>query len=195
MLSEALVKGLEQYEIGAKIRALRLKKSMALTQLGDHSGLSPAMLSKIERGQIFPTLPTLLRIAMVFGIGLEHFFTDNEERPKVAITRKEERIRLPERQGEEGKTYSFESLNFPATDQKLGGYLAEFPSNSKPSEPHSHKGVELVYVVKGRLTIEIDGDAHLLDEGDAIYFESGAPHSYGVSGKQPCSAVIVVTEP
>ena len=48
-------------------------KKLGLAQLGEHTGLSPALLSKIERGNLFPTLPTLLRIAMVFGVGLEHF--------------------------------------------------------------------------------------------------------------------------
>ena len=72
MLSETLATGLEHYKIGPKIRALRLKKKLGLVQLGEHTGLSPGMLSKIERGALFPTLPTLLRIALVFGFGLEH---------------------------------------------------------------------------------------------------------------------------
>ena len=57
MLSETLAAGLEHYKIGPKIRALRLKKKLGLVQLGEHTGLSPGMLSKIERGALFPTLP------------------------------------------------------------------------------------------------------------------------------------------
>ena len=98
MLSDTLSKGLEDYEIGAKVRALRSNKGMALAQLGKHSGLSVGMLSKIERGQIVPTLPTLLRIAMVFGVGLDHFFAEDTDKPLVAITRKKDRMRFPERQ-------------------------------------------------------------------------------------------------
>ncbi|PQA88790.1 helix-turn-helix domain-containing protein [Hyphococcus luteus] len=192
MLSKTLAEGLEQYEIGSKIRALRLKKGMALAQLGQHSGLSTAMLSKIERDQIFPTLPTLLRIAMVFGVGLDHFFTENEDRPLVAITRKKERMRFPERKDMEGETYFFESLNFPSTDKKLDGYLAEFSMESEPSEPHAHDGVELVYVIKGRLAIAIDGEERLLDEGDAIYFDSRVSHSYRRAGRGACSALVIV---
>ena len=71
MLSEALSEGLQSYRIGPKIRALRSEKSLALAQLGDHTGLSAGMLSKIERGQVVPTLPTLMRIALVFGVGLD----------------------------------------------------------------------------------------------------------------------------
>ena len=74
MLSKTLQDGLNDYGIGAKIRALRLKKKIGLVELGKHTGLSPALLSKIERGRLFPTLPTLLRIALVFGVGLEYFF-------------------------------------------------------------------------------------------------------------------------
>ena len=193
MLTETLSKGLDEYEIGAKVRTLRLNKGMALAQLGEHSGLSVGMLSKIERSQIVPTLPTLLRIAMVFGVGLDHFFADNDNRPLIAITRKEERMQFPERQGAKGETYFFESLNFPVTDKKLEGYLAEFSMKSEPSKPHSHDGVELVYVMKGQLVIEIDGEDQILNEGDAIYFDSRTPHSYRRSGRSSCSAMIVVT--
>jgi Predicted transcriptional regulators len=62
VLSDTLTTELESYEIGPRIRRLRLKKSLGLVQLGQHTGLSPAMLSKIERGQMFPTLPTLVRM-------------------------------------------------------------------------------------------------------------------------------------
>lgn len=74
MLSETLAKGLNDYAIGEKLRALRLRKKMGLVELGRHTGLSAAMLSKVERGKLFPTLPTLLRIALVFSVGLEYFF-------------------------------------------------------------------------------------------------------------------------
>ncbi|MDI1344059.1 MAG: helix-turn-helix transcriptional regulator, partial [Pseudolabrys sp.] len=73
MLSQTLTAALEGYAIGPKIRGLRLHKKLGLVQLGEHTGLSPALLSKIERGHLFPTLPTLLRIALVFGVGLDHF--------------------------------------------------------------------------------------------------------------------------
>src|SRR3954451_2715472 len=97
MLSETLSNGLRRYEIGAKIRALRLGKKLGLVQLGEHTGLSAALLSKIERGNLFPTLPTLLRIALVFGVGLDHFFAEREDSPIIQIARKPDRVRLPNR--------------------------------------------------------------------------------------------------
>ena len=192
MLSETLAAGLAQYRIGPKVRALRLKKQLGLVQLGEHTGLSSAMLSKIERGQLFPTLPTLLRIALVFGVGLEHFFVDDGERPSVAVIRKKDRLRLPDRPDADPPSYFFESLDFPVTERKMEAYYAEFPAHSKPSEPHRHGGAELVYVLKGRLVVNVDGQDSALDEGDAMYFDSGAPHSYCRQGRSACAAIVVV---
>jgi transcriptional regulator with XRE-family HTH domain len=177
MLSETLTAGLERYRIGPKVRALRLRKKLGLVQLGQHTGLSPAMLSKIERGQLFPTLPTLLRIALLFGVGLEHFFVDGEERPAVAVTRKRDRLRMPDRPDATAPAYFFESLDYPA------------------SEPHRHDGAELIYVLKGRLVVNVDGDDTALDEGDAMYFDPKAPHSYRREGPSPCAAIVVVAPP
>src|SRR6186713_3645471 len=114
MLSKTLQDGLNDYRIGATIRTLRLKKKIGLVDLGKHTGLSPALLSKIERGRLFPTLPTLLRIALVFGVGLEFFFAGARDKPLVAVVRRKERVRLPERPQARDSAFHFESLDFPA---------------------------------------------------------------------------------
>src|SRR3954451_20935529 len=125
MLSETLTNGLKRYEIGAKIRALRLGKKLGLVQLGEHTGLSAALLPKIERGNLFPTLPTLLRIALVFGVGLDHFFAEHDDSPIIQITRKADRVRLPNRPAA-APSYLFESLNFDVHDRKVDIYHADF---------------------------------------------------------------------
>src|SRR6187401_2522077 len=126
MLSKTLQDGLNDYGIGAKIRALRLKKKIGLVELGKHTGLSPALLSKIERGRLFPTLPTLLRIALVFGVGLEFFFSGARDKPLVAVVRRKDRVRLPDRPDGGAIAYCFESLDFPATERRFNSYVAEF---------------------------------------------------------------------
>jgi transcriptional regulator with XRE-family HTH domain len=192
MLSDTLATGLAHYEIGPKIRALRRRKKLSLVQLGAHTGLSPGMLSKIERGALFPTLPTLLRIALVFGVGLEYFFIESKERPALAVIRKRDRVRLPDRPEASSPSYLFESLDFPVTDRKIEAFFAEFPMQATPSEPHQHDGAELIYVIKGRLLVNVDGDDIALDAGDAMYFDSTAPHGYRREGRSPCTAIVVI---
>ncbi|MDI7863940.1 XRE family transcriptional regulator [Rhizobiaceae bacterium n13] len=190
MLSETLANELERYRIGPRIRALRLKKKMGLVQLGAHTGLSSAMLSKIERGQLFPTLPTLLRVALVFGVDLNHFFA--REGPRLAVTRKGDRLRLPIPPGGEGAPcYSFESLDYPFAERRMDAYLADFTTTEKRSQPHRHGSEEFVYVLKGRLNVNVDGEEISLGEGDAMHFDSSVPHSYCRDDGGDCEAIVV----
>jgi quercetin dioxygenase-like cupin family protein/DNA-binding XRE family transcriptional regulator len=192
VISETLSQGLEAYRIGPKIRSLRLRKGLGLVQLGQHSGLSAGLLSKIERGQLIPTLPTLLRIALVFGVGLEHFFAESDEGPHYAVTRKAERLQLPNLPGTDPVAYRFESLDFPLTERKMEAFYVEFPTAGAVSQPHHHDGTELVYVIKGELTIILEEVEIALSEGDAITFESETPHAYRREGHSLCAAVVVV---
>ena len=194
MLSATLEAGLSDYAIGAKIRALRLKKKMGLVELGRHSGLSPALLSKLERGRLFPTLPTLLRIALVFSVGLDYFFAGAREKPLVAVVRKAERVQLPERQDGKEMSYRFESLDYPATERRFNSYYAEFlPVARDNVRLHTHAGVEFIYTLKGRLNVHIDGQEHALESGDSMYFDSGVPHGYRRRGTSTCCAIVVTT--
>lgn len=192
MLSETLAKGLGDYAIGDKLRALRLKKKMGLVELGRHTVLSAAMLSKVERGKLFPTLPTLLRIALVFSVGLEYFFSDDQKRHVVAIVRRAQRKRFPERPDGRDISFYFESLDFAAVERKLNAYYAEFP----PLQPgkarlHHHTGVEFLSVLRGKLELHIGTEDQILELGDSIYFDSSLPHSYRRVSQKPCSAIVV----
>lgn len=194
MLSSTLEEGLRNYEIGEKVRALRLRKKMALVELGRHTGLSAALLSKIERSNIYPPLPTLLRIAMVFGVGLDYFFLDESKRQVVSIVRREERQRFPDQPDGGVVSYFFESLDFTATERKLNAYHAEFqPVAPEDAVPHVHGGVEFLHVLGGCLVIAIGRAEHELNEGDSIYFDASVPHSYRRKGRNRCTAMVVTT--
>ena len=191
-MNKTISEGLRPYALGEKLRGLRLKKSMGLVELGKHTGLSPAMLSKLERGRLFPTLPTLLRIALVFSVGLDYFFTDERKRHVVAIVRKKERLRFSEKMGGVEAVYHFESLDFPANERKFNAFLADF-EGGRPEKIklHQHSGVEFFYVLRGKLDLTIGTDVHRLEAGDSIYFDSSVKHGYRRASSQPTTAVVV----
>jgi transcriptional regulator with XRE-family HTH domain len=194
MLSQTLQDGLAAYSIGPKLRALRLRKKMGLVELGRHTGLSPALLSKIERGQLFPTLPTLLKIALVFSVGLDFFFAGSREKPTVGVVRGRDRLRFPEKPGAREMAYEFESLDYPAVERRLNAYYAEFkPVAADAVRLHQHPGGEFVYVLGGTLVLQIGADAHVLQADDSIYFDSTVPHGYSRRGGKPCRAIVVTT--
>jgi len=191
MLSRTLERGLGAYQIGGKLRGLRLKKKMGLVELGRHSALSPALLSKLERSLIFPTLPTLLRIALVFGVGLEYFFVDDQRRPP-AVVPASERIRFPERPDAEDVSYSFESLDYPAVERKFSAYKVEFYDVAiKHRKTHQHAGGEFIYVTQGKLVLTIGDEDYTLQADDSVYFDCSVLHSYRKSGAKPCLAIVV----
>ena len=195
MLSETLSKGLRQLRNGQKIHKLRLKKKIGLVELGRHTGLSAAMLSKVESGKLFPTLPTLLRIALVFSVGLEFFFTDDQKRNAVAIVRKADRKRFPERPDGRDISFYFESLDFVAVERKLNTYYAEFqPLQPGKAHTHQHPGMEFLYLLRGKLELHVSGLHHILDSGDSVYFDASLPHSYRRASQKPCAAIVVTVQ-
>ena len=195
MTSDTITTGLKNYAIGSTLRRLRLRKSMGLVELAKHTGLSPALLSKLERDVMHPTLPTLLRIAMVFSVGLEYFFNP-EPKPVLAIVRKKDRLRFPDSPDARKIAYSFESLDFPVSNRALNSYLAEFePIDEEKVRVHEHTGIEFLYVLSGRLELRVGADQHDLSEGDSIYFDSAVPHGYRGHGSKRTTAVVVTVEP
>jgi transcriptional regulator with XRE-family HTH domain len=187
---------LSSYEIGTKLRALRLKKKIALVDLGKHTGLSASMLSQLENGKLVPTLPTLARIAMVFDVGLDHFFGDRRRKRLFAIVRASERMKFPDKPGSPRPDFWFECLAFSAQDKSIQAYLAEFPRRGE-GEPHEHfhEGAEFLHVVEGGLAIHYQGEEHVLDAGDSVYFDASEPHSYRSHGATPARALVITTPP
>ncbi len=189
-------RALSSYEIGAKLRSLRLKKKIALVDLGKHTGLSASMLSQLENGKLVPTLPTLARIAMVFDVGLDHFFGDRRRTKLFSIVRAQDRMKFPDRPTSTKPDFWFESLAYSAQDKSLQAYLAEFPErNGSEVREHSHEGAEFLHVMGGTVAIRYQDEEFVLRQGDSVYFDASEPHSYRGLAAEPCKALVITTPP
>jgi transcriptional regulator with XRE-family HTH domain len=195
--SEATIRRiLSSYDLGNKLRQLRLKKKIALVDLGKHTGLSASMISQLENGKLVPTLPTLARIAMVFDVGLDHFFTDKRRKRLFSVVKAGERMKFPERSDSPTPGYYFECLAFSAQDKSLQAYLAEFPVRSaNEAMEHMHEGAEFFHVIEGVVSIRYQDEEHLMETGDSVYFDSSAPHSYRGIGTGTAKAIVITTPP
>lgn len=193
---ETIRRVLSSYELGSKIRQLRLRKKIALVDMGKHTGLSASMLSQLENGKLVPTLATLARIAMVFDVGLDFFFGDRRQKRPFVIVEGAERIKFPDQPSREKPDYFFECLAFSSQDKSLQAYLAEFPKRL-PGETieHLHDGAEFVHVLEGSLVIRYQAQDHILHAGDSVYFDSSEMHSYRGVSKTLARALVVTTPP
>jgi quercetin dioxygenase-like cupin family protein/DNA-binding XRE family transcriptional regulator len=193
---KTIARVLSAYEIGRKLRQLRLRKKIALVDLGKHTGLSASMLSQLENGHLVPTLATLARIAMVFDVGLDHFFGNRRGQKTFALVRAAERLRFPDRADAPKPAYFFECLGFGAQGKGLQAYVAEFPLRQAGDvQEHFHDGAELLFVLEGTLALRFEGEEHLLHAGDSVYFDSSEPHAYRGAARTPARAVVVTTPP
>ena len=192
MLSETLRKELTRYGLSEKLRALRWQKKLGLVQMAKFCGVSPALLSKIERHRVVPTLGTLSKIAKACDTDLNYFFP----RPvhlTPTITRRGERLRFPETPKSKSVAYVFECLNFQAAEPKVNCYLAEFCS-PEFVRPHLHNGVEFLHVLTGKLNLIVAREEHTLGTGDSIYFDANLPHAYQRVGKSHCTALVMTLQ-
>lgn len=186
---EAAEAFISEKRLGERIKALRLKKSMGLVELGRHTGLSASFLSQLETGRVVPTLRNLARIAIVFSKDLSYFF-EPEPKTLFRVHRSNERVRLPQT-GTDEPSYFFESLGYMVPDRQLDPYYIEFLPGVKPRRAHQHVGCEFLYVVEGALDVQHGPVTHHLQTGDAAYFDSNTPHSYICAGDVAAKTLLV----
>jgi transcriptional regulator with XRE-family HTH domain len=189
--AEAAETCIEGKRIGERIKFLRQRKHMGLVELGRHTGLSASFLSQLETGRVVPTLRNLARIAMVFSKDMSYFF-EPERAELFRVIRAGDRQRLPQT-GAEEPGYYFESLGHVPADQAIAPYVAEFlPGNERrPARSHRHTGNEFLYVLSGTLQLAHENKVDTLEQGDAVFFNAEAVHSYERVGDEACTALIL----
>ncbi|MFY9856182.1 MAG: helix-turn-helix domain-containing protein [Terracidiphilus sp.] len=178
---------LEPYCIGMKLRALRTQKRLTLSRLGAETGLSTALLSKLETDRMVPTLPTLATISRVYGVGMSYFFCEPTKHT-LSITRKAHLA---------GTSRGLESvkaipLNTVADGTRLMAQMMEFPAGGASSVTEIGRGTSgLVYVLEGKLQLDAGGMHELLEAGDCACLVSEMALAWSAAGKHRCRILAV----
>ncbi|NRI65369.1 XRE family transcriptional regulator [Rhodococcus sp. ACPA4] len=175
--------------IGAKLRELRSAQGMTLRGLASETGLSPTLLSQVERGVTEPSLKTLRALATVFGQSVSTLF--EEPIPMlVHVSRPGQRSRISSPAGH----IQYERLT-PGNGQLevLRGTLK--PGECSSDEPWSHEAVECVYVLFGELTVTVGKQTLPVVSGEAITIDSSQPHKYSNNTVEKVEFLVSVTPP
>jgi transcriptional regulator with XRE-family HTH domain len=181
--------------IGERIRAMRLRRSMGLVELGRLTGLSASFLSQLETGRVVPTIRNLARIAMVFEKDLSCFFRQ-ERRVRFRRLAKSDRIPITRKQKSNARFIS-ESLGSLIPDRHIVPCLAEFQPGGEECEftPKIFTGTEFVYVLDGQLDIRLPNQMQLLETGDVCWIDASTPRQYLCQGSASARALIVTEHP
>jgi transcriptional regulator with XRE-family HTH domain len=182
-------------KIGSKVRELRQKKHYTLQDVAAKTGLSKPFLSQIENDHVVPPVATLLKLARAFDVGLAYFFQDEVGIDRIAVTRRDERVRVERRphhrKGE--VNYIYEALDTKKTNKHMEPFLVEFPvQDTSEMIFMNHEGEEFLHVLEGTLEFRSIDRVEILGPGDSIYFESELSHSFRCLGEKPARAIVVV---
>lgn len=162
--------------LGQRIKALRARFGLTLAQLSQQSGVSRAMLSTIERGEKNPTLPIIVRIAGGFGMSLSNLLGAEPDPSCVAVIRAAQRLAY--RDPETG--FERWGLSPAHIDNGLEFVLHRLPPRSSTGVLPAYPAPTEKYLTvgAGTLTVVVDEQSHVLNAGDAMYFEVRAPYRF-----------------
>lgn len=161
--------------IGGRIRQLRMEKGLTLDDLALMSGVSRAMISRIERAQASPTAPLLARVCAALGLSLSAFFAEEGQSSPLSRRREQQVWRDPE------TGYIRRAVSPPRTASAIDIVDVEFPAGARVSfPPHaaSDRMSQHIWVFEGEIEMTTAGTVYHLFAGDCLFMPVGEGHSF-----------------
>jgi transcriptional regulator with XRE-family HTH domain len=161
--------------LGSAIRARRHLLGMTLVEVAASAGLSHPFLSQLERGLARPSMRSLTAIAATLGTTAQALMAESE----LSVSPDTEPVSVVRN-----------AAGIPAVDSPGGsvrplvrGERAMLPVEyiGAPrafDEYISHDGEEFVYVARGTIEVDIEGELHTASAGDSIYYAGGLRHRW-----------------
>lgn len=196
--------------IGARVRAFREARGMDLATLAETANLSPAFLAGLEKGDIYPPIGTLQKVARALDVRLGTFLDDQESADPV-ISRIEDfpdgrhKGASPSRPWAGGAAsaemphpaYVYQVLGKGKSDRNMEPFCVEFfpqPADDAPNLS-SHQGEEFILVLAGRLGVHYGRESFELSPGETIYYNSIVPHALTALDGEPVRVLGVAYNP
>ena len=181
-------------KIADKIHEIRKNKGLTLAQLGDSTGLSKGLLSRIENNQVSPPIATLSKIARGLEVPIGIFFEEDEKNyGGYSVTYKNERKQVIRRGTKTGFTYY--SLTGLKTRHLIEPFVVRYPVVEKePTKLFDHPGEEFLMVLKGKMDLVYGKERISLKAGDAIHFDPATPHRGQNAGEEESECLVIVID-
>lgn len=174
-------------KLGAKLRELRLQQGLSIRTLAAQTGFSPSFISQLEADAVSPSIASLERIATELGVSLGQLFSAIEHEPRVVV-------RAADREAHHSawSRCAVEALNDLTSGRRLSGMLVTFqPQGMSGKEASTGRQETLALVLRGTLTLEIDGEVAVLSAGDSAYLGEGAQFRWHNSASVEAQLLLV----
>lgn len=177
--------------IATRLQALRKSQGLSLEQLASSSGVSKAMISKIERQDSSPSASLLGRLAASLGVSLAQLLSEDNEQPApLRPLAQQEVLQDPD--------IGYLRRQVTAHEENGGAELVEItlPAAARVSYPGwSHQAYkQRLWMVEGSLTIDYGDEKYALTAGDALTFGVDLPITFSNPGTKPCRYLLVMSD-
>ena len=166
-------------ELGKLLRVRRKELKLTMQAVADSAGLSVGFISQIERGLTAPSLASLAGISEILEMPMSAFLSqpgaDDLSRQGARTS-----YSVP------GADVSYERISTTFPGSQLHSVIIHEPPGFR-SEPISHKGEEIFFILAGEITVEIEGEKRVMKAGDTIHFNSTRVHSTWNHGTETAS--------
>ena len=180
--------------LGREMRMLRKSRGLSLEELAARAGVSPGLISQIERGLTSPSIRSLRSLAKSLDVPVSWFFQPSEPEnaeESAVIVRAANRRRLSLQ-----KTGVSKELMTPGLSGALQMMLITVdPDATTGPEPNAHEGEKCGVVITGAIDLMLDGKTYAVREGDSFRFESTRPHFISNSGTTVAKVLWITTPP
>ncbi|WP_406625285.1 helix-turn-helix domain-containing protein [Acidovorax sp. SDU_ACID1] len=171
--------------MSVKLKLLRVQAGLTLEELAQAAELTRSYISKLERGVSEPSIGAALRISKALGVKVEELFGQAPEDDPVSIHRASE--------GKEGKLQTPRMVSGTLPGHRMVAFVMTPTDEPVRDHPMSHhEGEEILYVLKGSVTLQLARRTETLCAGDSAHFNSSIPHKITSVGKQPASVLLVI---
>lgn len=168
--------------LGPRLKYLRQRRDITLSELALETGISTSTLSRLEVGIRRPTLEQLLPLAHAYGVTLDELV----DAPPTG----DPRINLRAIANGDGSTV------LPLTRRPGGiqAYKFVLPAGRDDTEPdlRVHEGYEWAFVLNGHLRLVLGEHDLVLKPGEAAEFDTRTPHWFGAVGSGPVEFLSLV---
>ncbi len=165
---------LEQ-SIGHHIRQQRRRLDLTGGDLAAAANISTSMLSKIENGQISPSLSTLQAISAALNVPLTAFFASHEEHRDCSFVKAGQGVTIERRGTKAGHQYQLLGHSLSG-DVIVEPYFITLSEDAVPYTAFQHEGFEMIYMLTGKVLYRHADKTYLLEPGDTLFFDATATH-------------------
>lgn len=163
--------------IGHEVRTARKQLGITVADLAAATGLSVGMLSKIENGNISPSLTTLQSLSRALGVPITAFFRRYEEPRNAVFVRSGEGVELERRGTRAGHQYRLLGhLDKNTAGVTVEPYLIVLSEESDVFPTFQHEGLEFLHMLEGEVVYRHGDRLYHMRPGDSLFFDADAPH-------------------